>query len=100
MNFISYSEMWSEPDEQGRPTIRVAFDLRELPQESPARSRQPFTVAFKDAYGGEALFHMCFVAVIKGQAVFEARPVSGVPLTGPARSDAWQLIWSPLLART
>lgn len=99
MTFLPYSEMWAEPDEDGCSAIRVAFDPEEQAAGSPARGTAPF-IAYVKGQHGCAPVQMRFLAVIKGQVVFEALPALEVPSKGRVQSADWQLIWSPLLATT
>lgn len=99
MTFLPYSEMWAEPDEEGRSAIRVSFDPAEQAAGSPAQGTAPFTAYVKGQHGC-APVQMRFLAVIKGRVVFEAPPAPEAPSKDRAQSGGWQLIWSPLLVAT
>lgn len=99
MQFIPYIEMWLEPCASS-PAIHVSFDPGEQVKGSPVLGRERFYCTVKGGDGRPVWLCMVFVAQIKGQSVFEALPALPVPIQFPDLSTSWQLIWSPLLAKT
>lgn len=99
MNIIPYREMWLEMDGSDIPVLRIAFTADEQSRESPVVKGEGFQVVIAGTHGS-AMMRLDRLSSFKGQQVYEARPMTLAPQLGPAPSDAWRLIWSPLLART